>query len=156
MTVIEFAERLIEDPSLTSIYGNFDVDSLAGLLHDTLRVALFETAEDGSRAKQEAKLFLHHFRLFQLGLNGNHFQVIKDHFREALLHSWVDEAIVEEAVSYLDSLWPLFRDHDGASSTNSHSGTKERKTSDREGANETVALAQLDVLLKKIMVPRTA
>lgn len=159
MTVIDFAERLIKDSSLKRIYGNFDVDSLAGLLHDLLRAVLFEEedTQGESRAKREAKLVLHHFRLFQLGLNGTHFDTIRNHFRDALFHSWVEEEIVCEATSYLDSIWPLFEsqalDHQNvcwrkkmdAKATYKHSDTR-----------QTPSLAQVDILTKNTMAPRTA
>jgi len=155
MTVIEFAERLIEDRSLTEICGNFDMDSLADLLDDLLRIAFFPQNE--SRAKREAKLSLQHFRLFQLGLSDEHFDCVRTHFQEALRHSWITENVVKEALWYFDTLRPLFDSQVTEDQTIGNPNAAGQKQTNKTGVSaQNVALSQVDDRSKVTMMAPTA
>lgn len=106
MAIFDLCDRMIEDKTLAEVYGNFESSSLADMQKEFLDLAFLENEED--RDTLEARVFLHHFRLFELGLSEKHFDAIEMHLVESLRHAWVDEDVIAEASDRVESLRHLF------------------------------------------------
>ena len=103
--VDEFYGRILADDKLV---GFFDQTSLAALkLHQVsfMKLAFTEIPED---VDPVALLTEKHQRLFQQGLNGEHFDLVAGHFVGALQHAGVDQALIDEAAGVVLPLRPVF------------------------------------------------
>jgi hemoglobin len=103
--VDEFYTRILQDPALARF---FDETSLPVLkLHQVqfLKIAFVAIPDD----LDVGKLLLDkHQRLFEMGLDGSHFDLVAGHFIGALNHLSVPQALIDESVGVVASLRPVF------------------------------------------------
>jgi hemoglobin len=103
--VDEFYTRILQDPALARF---FDETSLPVLkLHQVqfLKIAFVAIPDD----LDVGKLLLDkHQRLFEMGLDGSHFDLVAGHFIGALNHLSVPQALIDESVGIVASLRPVF------------------------------------------------
>eukprot|EP00934_Nitzschia_sp_Nitz4_P003990 Nitzschia sp. Nitz4//scaffold286_size23798//10403//11032//NITZ4_008451-RA/size23798-processed-gene-0.44-mRNA-1//-1//CDS//3329545741//3980//frame0 len=115
MTVLDFCDRLREDPALAKFYSKVSSSSLLVMQRDAVEFAFAVDSEETTSDSQadyfeklESRVMLQHYRLLDAGLASKHFPAIREHFVESLRHSWAEESVIEEASKYFDSLHFIF------------------------------------------------
>lgn len=109
--VISFSERIQDDRSLSNFFGNFDLKSLTYLMKELLLAALLEpnTKNDVDALKRKVSLRFH--RLFEMGFNERHFDVIKEHLSGALHDCWSRDDVIEPCKEHFAELRDIFQTH---------------------------------------------
>ena len=103
--VDEFYGRILKDDKLM---GFFNETSMVVLkLHQVsfMKLAFTQIPED---VDPVALLTDKHQRLFEKGLNGEHFDMVAGHFVGALQHAGVPQALIDEAAGVVLPLRPVF------------------------------------------------
>ena len=87
------------------MYGTFDIASLKILQKEFLILAF---AWHPANYDVRGAIELHHYRLFEMGLNGSHFDMLMFHFVEALRDSWAGQDVIDDAVALLEPFRIVF------------------------------------------------
>lgn len=70
--------------------------------------ALVEPEGEMETHSRRSRVALHHFRLFQSGLNESHFDVLSKHLKYALEDCWASDDVIQDCERHFASLRPLF------------------------------------------------
>jgi truncated hemoglobin YjbI len=106
--IIDYCETIREDPFLQCFFGNFDLHSLITLQTEMLDTAFLDVSEVEAVGLRN-HLALRHYRLFEMGFNEQHFDVLEEHFQEAMRDCWVEDDIMEALKKDYNELRPIFR-----------------------------------------------
>eukprot|EP00980_Cylindrotheca_fusiformis_P030343 scaffold24669_cov98-Cylindrotheca_fusiformis.AAC.1 len=107
--IICHCERIQNDPTLYSLFGEMKLSDLMALQKELITVALLKPSSNISALK--SRMVLRHYRLFELGLNETHFDMVVKHFSGALYDSWQSDEVVELCVRYLVELRHIFQEN---------------------------------------------
>jgi truncated hemoglobin YjbI len=102
--IVSYCDRIHEDDNLAPFFGNFNTKDLASFEKDFLMAAF---ADHGSKDR----VTLHHHRLFEVGLNEMHFDMLKLHFLQALEDFFLDNDVVESCSTHLDGIRYIFEEN---------------------------------------------
>ena len=103
--VNEFYKRLVVDEKLSLFFDGVDVESLKDHQRKFLRLAFTKIPES---VDVGALLLEKHQRLFKMGCNEEHFDIVAGHFVETLQHLGVPKDLIDEAVAIVVPLRPIF------------------------------------------------
>lgn len=104
--IISFSERIHDDPRLSRFYGNFSLDHLIAFQKELLMAALLEHASEEDAHNVLTRVTLRHYRLFELGLNEDHFDSLCHHFSCGLHDCWVPSDVAKDCETHFRSLRP--------------------------------------------------
>jgi hemoglobin len=103
--VDEFYKRILQDPALMRFFDETSLPVLKMHQVQFLKIAFVAIPDD----LDVGKLLLDkHQRLFEMGLDGSHFDLVAGHFIGALNHLSVPQALIDESVGIVASLRPVF------------------------------------------------
>ena len=103
--VIQFSYRVLEDPKLERFYGSIDLSSLRVFNRELLDLAFEKHSSDFD---VEGRVSLRFLRMFQMGFNEIHFDILVNHFDHALRDAWVEEDVIADAVELLSRMRSCF------------------------------------------------
>lgn len=103
--VEEFYQRVVKDPSTEQFFADVKMGALKKHQVEFMKIAFTTIPDDLDIPKL---LTTKHKQLFKKGLNETHFDVIATHFVGACRHLNVPENLIDEAVSIVGSLRPVF------------------------------------------------
>lgn len=106
-TIFSFAERLIEDPTLTKFYSQTTIQGMYQMQKAVLDMAL-QDMDDKERERHYKRVMLHHYSLFALGLNATHSNIIEQHLTDALRSSWTQQDVIDDIMFYFEELRNIF------------------------------------------------
>ena len=105
--VDEFYARLIVDPELEPFFVDVNVERLKKHQYIFMSTAFTKIPEDMDVA---GLISTKHARLFEMGLNERHFDIVAGHFVGTLQSLNVDPALIDEAAGVILPLRPVFVD----------------------------------------------
>jgi truncated hemoglobin YjbI len=105
--IIDYCEIIQEDPFLQRFF-TFDLHSLIILQTEMLDAAFLDVSEVEAEGLRN-QLALKHYRLFEMGFNERHFDVLEEHFQEAMRDCWVEDDIMKALKKDYNELRPIFR-----------------------------------------------
>jgi hemoglobin len=103
--VNEMYKRLLEDPETSPFFEDINMALLKQHQIDFMKIAFSKIPED---LDVPAFMKRTHSALFDKGLTEKHFDLVAKHFVGSLTHLKVDEALIDEAVTVVGSLRPVF------------------------------------------------
>mmetsp|Transcript_7907 Transcript_7907/g.16729 ORF Transcript_7907/g.16729 Transcript_7907/m.16729 type:complete len:416 (-) Transcript_7907:184-1431(-) len=103
--VDEFYERLIADLDLKPFFEGIDVEQLKEHQHKFMKMAFTKIPES---IDVEKFMYEKHSRLFLMGLDETHFDAVAGHFIGTLNCLNVPQKLIDEAVSTIAPLRPIF------------------------------------------------
>ena len=106
-TLGSFCDRLLEDKRLSKFYDTFEISAMMDTHRRLLTLAF--TAEDGSDMGCDP-LWLRFHNMFLSGMNERHFDRIAGHYEAVLQEGWMEQAVVEDALSLFKRLRDVFED----------------------------------------------
>ena len=116
--VLSYCERIQEDEDLDYFFGNFDLKSLISLQKTLLFAAFIEEPtkndDDNIHINKEylhGRVTLLFHRLFEMGLNDIHFDMMRKHFLGALLDCWSGKNLVQICNKHLEELRYIFQEN---------------------------------------------
>ena len=124
--VDEFYTRILDDPKLAGFFEGIPMAFLKVHQVKFMKLAFTEVPQD---VDVVALLTDKHKRLFEKGLNGEHFDLVAGHFVGALQHLGVEQALIDEAVGVVGPLRPIFvagAEKYGASETKTQEPTEQK------------------------------
>jgi truncated hemoglobin YjbI len=108
--LISFCERIQNDARLQRFYGSYALKSLMTLQKELLLVAFWDVPKEDTEVLK-GRLVLRHHRLWQLGFNERHFDILRQHFVDAMRDCWIDNCLLELCKISFDELRPMFKEH---------------------------------------------
>jgi hypothetical protein len=104
--VVKLSERLMRDPWLSDYFGSYSLEDLCVHQREVLDLALvnFDDEEEEQELKACRLVLLHHTHLIMAGFNGSHFDRIKDHLTETLIHFWLESDVIEDVIENFEAL----------------------------------------------------
>lgn len=101
LAILDFSERLVEDPNLHHLYGKISWGSLCQMQREVLDLALIDMNQV---EKNDAyiRIMLYHYRLFSWGLTNWHFHIMREHLFDVLLHLLVEPDVRNDIVQFYD------------------------------------------------------
>jgi hypothetical protein len=96
--VVEFLERLGEDPKLNKYYRGGNVYESHKIL---LKLAF---TKESKAVISSHPVWLRFYHQFERGMNEKHFDVMVHHFEAVLQENWVEQSTVDDAVKLLKRL----------------------------------------------------
>ncbi|KAL3929167.1 MAG: hypothetical protein SGBAC_012329 [Bacillariaceae sp.] len=106
--VITYCESIRKDPRINFFFAHLDLRGLIRLQKDFLDEALL-VLPTRERNITMGYLVTKYQLLWQMGVNEEYFNILKEHFLEALRDCWFDEKLVELFDKHYESLRPLFQ-----------------------------------------------
>lgn len=107
--VYQMCERILEDPRLKKYFGHCHVDDLFDMQRVLMDLAIRDFGDDEeSKQKVYDRALLQHFRLFQHGLNVEHFDILKSHLIASLQDGWCEADVMEDLLELFESLRTIF------------------------------------------------
>ena len=103
--VDEFYTRLLADDKVSNFFDGVEMDKLRKHLFGFLRIALTKIPES---LDVEKLMYEKHKRLFLLGLNADHFDIVAGHLVGTLDSLKVPKALIDEAVGIVAPLRGVF------------------------------------------------
>lgn len=103
--VNEFYTRILADDQLKRFFDQASMTALRLHQLEFMKLAFTEIPDD---VDPVALLTEKHQRLFREGLNGEHFDLVAQHFVGALQHHRVDQILIDEAATVIMSFRPTF------------------------------------------------
>lgn len=106
--IMTYCDKILEDKDLEPFFGNFEVESLIHLQKDFLLAAFA-----GPNSKYQylhRQVALHHRHLLENGMNEIQFDILQNHFMNALRENWVEDDIVAVCNSNFAGLRYIFTD----------------------------------------------
>jgi len=100
-----FYERLVADERLKPFFVSVNIKLLKWHQYNFMSIAFTEVPED---MDIPALIFAKHERLFQMGMNETHFDIVAGHFIETLKALGVAQPLIDEAVGVIAPLRPVF------------------------------------------------
>lgn len=109
--IISYCDRIHEDENLAPFFGNFNTKELANFEKDFLIAAFADPGSRDTHNRVHHCVALHHHRLFEIGLNETHFDMIKLHFLQALEDFFSDNDVVESCSTHLNGIRCVFEEN---------------------------------------------
>jgi truncated hemoglobin YjbI len=92
--IMDYCETIQEDPCLQRFFGTCELNSLITLQTEMLNAAFLDVSEEEAEGLR-THLALKHYRLFEMGFNERHFDVLEEHFQEAMRDCWIQDDVME-------------------------------------------------------------
>eukprot|EP00980_Cylindrotheca_fusiformis_P013066 scaffold3273_cov148-Cylindrotheca_fusiformis.AAC.1 len=108
---LAFCENILEDERLSSIYEDYDMDSLADLQRNFLDIS-FQPNHALTDRTARNRIVLQSYALFEKGLRAHHFDRLRKHFLSALRESWVEDDLLDLCEKRFSKLRCIF-DNEG-------------------------------------------
>eukprot|EP00980_Cylindrotheca_fusiformis_P008135 scaffold1727_cov133-Cylindrotheca_fusiformis.AAC.38 len=105
---ISFSERIQDDERLWCFYGRSGLKSIAALHRELLAVTLRDEPKQEDTMEAVHRLLLQYHKIWLLGFNGTHYDILCDHFADAMRYCWIDEKLQEIFTQRLEKLRPYF------------------------------------------------
>ena len=120
--VLSYCERIRDDDSLTKFFRNFDQGCLMALEKEILEASMLDIPHGSSttttsRERSERQQLLHgrvalsHHRLFEMGMDENHFDILQEHYLNALRDNWVREEVIKTCKDKFSTLRYIFEEN---------------------------------------------
>eukprot|EP00980_Cylindrotheca_fusiformis_P016221 scaffold4822_cov73-Cylindrotheca_fusiformis.AAC.2 len=103
-----YCSRIQKNKKLEPFFGNFDSGSLISLQKVFLVAAFADLASKDKQDQLHRRVLLFHHRLFELGLNEIHFDMLKHHFLDALREFTANKEVYESCSTRFESLRYVF------------------------------------------------
>ena len=112
--VFQMCERMLKDPSLDEYFGQCHLDDLFDIQRGVMDLAIRDFGKD-DETKQRCydRAILQHYRLFQLGLDVYHFDILKSHLIASLESTWCDADVMQDLLDLFESLRTIFYQNGG-------------------------------------------
>ena len=137
--VMNFCNMISTDKNLEEFYGSFDQESLHAMITELLDLA-FEQHPDYFQL--EPAIALRYFRMFELGFNETHFDMLVEHFEVALCDAWIEQEVVDDALFMLRCIRSGFEKKKSSKKSSSSSSKKSESstaaTTPRQAKKKTV------------------
>lgn len=102
--VFQMCERTLEDKRLQKYFGQCHIDDLFDMQRVLMNLAICEFRDEEAKQKVYYRATLQHYRLFELGLDVNHFDILKSHLIASLEYSWCDADVMKDLLDLFESL----------------------------------------------------
>eukprot|EP00980_Cylindrotheca_fusiformis_P012248 scaffold2985_cov75-Cylindrotheca_fusiformis.AAC.1 len=110
--VLSYCERIKDDASLDKYYGKMQIDNLMTMQKEFLMAAFLDPASFNAGDKIRSRVTLRHFRLFQRGLCEKHFDVLAQHFVDALFDCWLPQDVIELCFTGFQQMRTIFKENE--------------------------------------------
>ncbi|CAJ1940224.1 unnamed protein product [Cylindrotheca closterium] len=107
--VTKYCNHIRDNDDLTPFFGDIDTESLVKLEEEFLKAAF--TTADGGSGRMHRRVSRLHRKLFDLGLDETHFDVLKEHFLDALNDFCLEDDAYEACSKDLDSMRYIFEEN---------------------------------------------
>ena len=147
--VYQMCERILEDSRLHKYFGKCHLDDLFDMQRVVMDLAIRDFGDEETKQKVYDRVVLQHYRLFQLGLDVKHFDILKSHLFASLQDAWCDADAMEDLLDLYESLRTMLyrngghftmsaenEDHDSEFFELPLKTAKSRKSSRAEGASQ--------------------
>lgn len=141
--VDKFYDRLLHDPELERFFHGSNISVLKWHQFNFMSIAFSTMPKD---LDVEHLVLNKHTRLFEMGLNGKHFDLMMQHLRQTFEELDIDETLIQDAVQVLTPMRRLFEQ--GGNAANS------KEANWRKGAHITVVVAFVSILTWRFMAAR--
>ena len=106
LTILQFYKLIKEDPQLDPFFADTDIKLLRAHQKRFMIVAFTHIPEDFDVA---SFIVQRHYRLFQMGLNETHFDLVANHLVTALRQMWVEQEEINEVLAILGPFREVFQ-----------------------------------------------
>ena len=106
--IMSYCDKILDDESLEQFFGDYEVDTLLRLEKEFLLAAF--AGPNSKYQDLHRRVSLRHQHLFEMGLNETHFDILQEHFMNALHENWVEENIIAVCRSNFAGLRYIFMD----------------------------------------------
>lgn len=141
--VDSFYDRLLRDPELERFFHGSNVTVLKWHQFNFMAIAFSKMPKE---LDIEQLVFNTHTRLFEMGLGGEHFDLMMNHFRKTFQDLHVEESLIQEAVQVLTPMRRVFEEGRNEAKLKSRYWTK--------GAQIAAGVAFISILLWRFRVGR--
>ncbi|CAJ1939953.1 unnamed protein product [Cylindrotheca closterium] len=107
--VISFCEKIQKDKSLKLFYGGLEMKSLVELQKNMILSAILDVSPEEAESFR-GKLILRHHMMFQQGFRAKHFDMLENHFVDAMCDVWLEKDVMDNCTKYFRSLRSIFED----------------------------------------------
>ena len=107
--VISFCEKIQKDKSLKLFYGGLEMSSLVSLQKSMILSVILDVSPEEAEAMR-SKLILRHHLMFQQGFREKHFDILENHFTDAMCDVWLDQKAMKLCTKHFQSLRSIFDD----------------------------------------------
>ena len=108
VTLLAFYEKVVADPKLFDFFDNVDMGMLR--MHQKRFLILAFTNTIPPDFDVVDFLWNKHKRLFGMGLNESHFDLVAGHLVDALKQMWVDKDVIQDIVAVVSPLRIVFEE----------------------------------------------
>mmetsp|Transcript_32002 Transcript_32002/g.77726 ORF Transcript_32002/g.77726 Transcript_32002/m.77726 type:complete len:210 (-) Transcript_32002:2436-3065(-) len=107
--VNKFCNHIRDNDDLMPFFGELDTESLVKLEEEFLKAAF--TPQEGKSRRAHRRVSRLHKNLFEMGLDETHFDVLKEHFLDALNDFCLEDDAYEACSNDLDALRYIFEEN---------------------------------------------
>ncbi|GAX15632.1 hypothetical protein FisN_3Hh104 [Fistulifera solaris] len=141
--VDRFYDRLLQDPELQRFFHGNNISVLKWHQFNFMSIAFTTMPKD---LDVEHLVLNKHAKLFEMGLNESHFDLMMKHLRSTFEELDIDKALIQEAVQVLTPMRSLFEQGGKAANL--------REENWRKGAQAAAAVAVISLLTWRFMATR--
>eukprot|EP00980_Cylindrotheca_fusiformis_P006400 scaffold1366_cov91-Cylindrotheca_fusiformis.AAC.6 len=113
LVVVAYCGRSVEDPNLSPFFGNFESRNLLLFHKDIIMTALVQPRSGNEAQAKKNRVILRHYQLIQSGFNENHFDMLVEHFCQALKECFIADDVASSCLICFRALRPIFERKSG-------------------------------------------
>lgn len=141
--VDKFYDRLLNDPELERFFHGSNLAVLKWHQFNFMSIAFSTMPKD---LDVEHLVLNKHTRLFEMGLNGTHFDLMMKHLRKTFEELHIDDSLIQEAVQVLTPMRRLFEEGGNAAKSKSENW--------KRTAQIAAGVALVSILTWRVLVAR--
>jgi truncated hemoglobin YjbI len=109
--VLSYCENILEDHQLAWMYEDYDFDSLASLQKNLLDIFfLQDTREKIFNKDSRNRIVMQNYALFEKGMTVHHFDLLREHFVNALHSCWIQDELLDLCQQRFEALRSIFEE----------------------------------------------